>query len=73
MIDLNTHNAAHGEEPELLDLDALLLSRSNIQVVARPDILVIRVVFDLLFRLCLLLLEVEEGYDAKDMKSDENR
>ena len=73
MIDLNTHNAAHGEEPELLDLDALLLSRSNGQVVARPDILVIRVVFGLLFRLCLLLLEVEEGYDAKDMKSDENR
>jgi hypothetical protein len=31
------------------------------------------VVFGLLFRLCLLLLEVEEGYDAKDMKSDENR
>ena len=73
MIDLKTRNAANGEEPELLDLDALLLSGGNGQVVARLDILVDRVVFGLFFRVCLTLLEVKEGYDVKDMKGDEDR
>ena len=51
VIDLNAHNAAHGEEPELLDIDALLLGRSDGQVIARPDLFIIRVVFSLLLSL----------------------
>ena len=72
-LNLDSHDAAHGIDVELVDLYAGLLLWLDNELIQRSKLLVVRVIQSILSCLSLLLLEVEQGQDTNDVKGNEER